>query len=159
MACQDKERPLLQAAPPLQSGSAAPPEPVGIPGAPHAPVGQEEGRVPRQKQRPAAQQLVEQRLLVVALGHLQRQRPWQGPVAAQQAEQLQVRTSTPKPRRTSLTWPTWLTSLRVCVHRERDSPGRSDDDSRARRRSRSYSPIRKRRRDSPSFMEARRITR
>ncbi|XP_077360969.1 uncharacterized protein srrm3 isoform X2 [Festucalex cinctus] len=44
--------------------------------------------------------------------------------------------------------------------RERDSPGRcdSDADSRARRRSRSYSPIRKRRRDSPSFMEARRIT-
>lgn len=43
--------------------------------------------------------------------------------------------------------------------REKDSPNRSDTDSRARRRSRSYSPIRKRRRDSPSFMEARRITR
>nr|XP_020468026.1 serine/arginine repetitive matrix protein 3-like [Monopterus albus] len=42
--------------------------------------------------------------------------------------------------------------------RERDSANRSDTDSRARRRSRSYSPIRKRRRDSPSFMEARRIT-
>ncbi|GLD73626.1 serine/arginine repetitive matrix protein 3 [Lates japonicus] len=41
---------------------------------------------------------------------------------------------------------------------ERDSPNRSDTDSRARRRSRSYSPISKRRRDSPSFMEARRIT-
>ncbi|XP_070412018.1 serine/arginine repetitive matrix protein 3 isoform X2 [Nothobranchius furzeri] len=44
------------------------------------------------------------------------------------------------------------------VSRERDSANRSDTDSRARRRSRSYSPIRKRRRDSPSFMEARRIT-
>lgn len=43
--------------------------------------------------------------------------------------------------------------------REKDSANRSDTDSRARRRSRSYSPIRKRRRDSPSFMEARRITR
>ncbi|XP_056295594.1 serine/arginine repetitive matrix protein 3 isoform X5 [Pseudoliparis swirei] len=42
--------------------------------------------------------------------------------------------------------------------RERDSQNRSDTDSRACRRSRSYSPIRKRRRDSPSFMEARRIT-
>ncbi|XP_067350552.1 serine/arginine repetitive matrix protein 3 isoform X2 [Channa argus] len=42
--------------------------------------------------------------------------------------------------------------------REKDSANRSDTDSRARRRSRSYSPIRKRRRDSPSFMEARRIT-
>nr|XP_019940962.1 PREDICTED: serine/arginine repetitive matrix protein 3 isoform X2 [Paralichthys olivaceus] len=42
--------------------------------------------------------------------------------------------------------------------RERDSPNHSDTGSRARRRSRSYSPIRKRRRDSPSFMEARRIT-
>ncbi|XP_055797500.1 serine/arginine repetitive matrix protein 3-like isoform X3 [Salvelinus fontinalis] len=42
--------------------------------------------------------------------------------------------------------------------KERDSPHHSDAD-RAHRRSRSYSPIRKRRRDSPSFMEARRITR
>lgn len=50
-----------------------------------------------------------------------------------------------------------MVSLVSC--RERDSPNRSDTDSRARRRSRSYSPIRKRRRDSPSFMEARRITR
>ncbi|XP_047235378.1 serine/arginine repetitive matrix protein 3 isoform X2 [Girardinichthys multiradiatus] len=44
------------------------------------------------------------------------------------------------------------------ISREKDSANRSDTDSRARRRSRSYSPIRKRRRDSPSFMEARRIT-
>lgn len=95
LAGQDKKRPLLQAASSLQSGSAAPPEPVGVPGAPHAPIRQEEGRVPRQKQRPAAKQLVEQRLLVVALGRLQRQRPQQGPVAAQQAEQLQVRTRRP----------------------------------------------------------------
>lgn len=51
-----------------------------------------------------------------------------------------------------------LTSC-ASFYRERDSPNRSDTDSRARRRSRSYSPIRKRRRDSPSFMEARRITR
>ncbi|XP_052385311.1 serine/arginine repetitive matrix protein 3-like isoform X2 [Oncorhynchus keta] len=41
--------------------------------------------------------------------------------------------------------------------KDRDSPHHSDAD-RAHRRSRSYSPIRKRRRDSPSFMEARRIT-
>lgn len=46
----------------------------------------------------------------------------------------------------------------VCSYRERDSPHYSDTE-RTRRRSRSYSPIRKRRRDSPSFMEARRITR
>ncbi|KAK3509315.1 hypothetical protein QTP70_028548 [Hemibagrus guttatus] len=43
------------------------------------------------------------------------------------------------------------------VKKERDSPHYSDAE-RTRRRSRSYSPIRKRRRDSPSFMEARRIT-
>nr|XP_046185812.1 serine/arginine repetitive matrix protein 3 isoform X2 [Oncorhynchus gorbuscha] len=41
--------------------------------------------------------------------------------------------------------------------KDRDSPHHSGAD-RAHRRSRSYSPIRKRRRDSPSFMEARRIT-
>lgn len=88
LAGQDKKRPLLQAASSLQPGSAAPPEPVSVPGTPLAPVRQEEGRVPQQKQQPAAEQLVEQRLLVVALGGVQRQRPQQGPVAAQQAEQL-----------------------------------------------------------------------
>lgn len=46
----------------------------------------------------------------------------------------------------------------MCLYRERDSSHYSDAE-RTRRRSRSYSPIRKRRRDSPSFMEARRITR
>ncbi|KAJ6655791.1 hypothetical protein lerEdw1_004844 [Lerista edwardsae] len=47
--------------------------------------------------------------------------------------------------------------------REKDNEPRTrhsdTEPSRARRRSRSYSPIRKRRRDSPSFMEPRRITR
>ncbi|KAJ8403856.1 hypothetical protein AAFF_G00347240, partial [Aldrovandia affinis] len=45
--------------------------------------------------------------------------------------------------------------------REKDSDGRAphdDTEKRAHHRSRSYSPIRKRRSDSPSFMEARRIT-
>ncbi|KAL4660599.1 serine/arginine repetitive matrix protein 3-like [Arapaima gigas] len=42
--------------------------------------------------------------------------------------------------------------------REKDGAHHTDAESRTRRRSRSYSPIRKRRRDSPSFMEARRIT-
>ncbi|XP_029105092.1 serine/arginine repetitive matrix protein 3 isoform X2 [Scleropages formosus] len=43
--------------------------------------------------------------------------------------------------------------------REKDGTHHTDAEGRTRRRSRSYSPIRKRRRDSPSFMEARRITR
>ncbi|XP_023688890.1 uncharacterized protein srrm3 isoform X2 [Paramormyrops kingsleyae] len=43
--------------------------------------------------------------------------------------------------------------------RDKDSAPPTDTEGRARRRSRTYSPIRKRRRDSPSFMEARRITR
>lgn len=96
LAGQNKKRPFLQAASALQPGSAAPPEPFGVPRAPHTPVRQEEGRVPQQKQHSAAKQLVEQRLLVVALCRLQRQRPRQGPVAAQQAEQLQVRTRRPR---------------------------------------------------------------
>ena len=57
-------------------------------------------------------------------------------------------------------WVVVAAKTATCVsRREKDSANRSDTDSRARRRSRSYSPIRKRRRDSPSFMEARRITR
>ncbi|KAA8586419.1 hypothetical protein FQN60_000255 [Etheostoma spectabile] len=124
----DKRRPLFQAPPPLQQGSGTPPEPVGISGMPPTHVGQEEGGVPEQTQPPAAQQLLEQRALI-----LDRDRVGFG-VAA-------------------------VVLMVFCLPcREKDSPNRSDTDSRARRRSRSYSPIRKRRRDSPSFMEARRIT-
>lgn len=93
MLKQDKRRPLIQAAPSLQSGSAAPPKPVGVSGTPHAHLWQEERGVPEQKQRAPAQQLLEQRVLVVAL-RLQRQRPQQGQVPAQQTEQLQVKHST-----------------------------------------------------------------
>lgn len=93
MLKQDKRRPLIQAAPSLQSGSAAPPKPVGVSRTPHAHLWQEERGVPEQKQRAPAQQLLEQRVFVVAL-RLQRQRPQQGQVPAQPTEQLQVKHST-----------------------------------------------------------------
>lgn len=94
MLKQDKRRPLIQAAPSLQSRSAAPPKPVGVSGTPHAHLWQEERGVPEQKQRAPAQQLLEQRVFVVAL-RLQRQRPQQGQVSAQPTEQLQVSTQRP----------------------------------------------------------------
>lgn len=92
MLKQDKRRPLIQAAPSLQSGSAAPPKPVGVSRTPHAHLWQEERGVPEQKQRAPAQQLLEQRVFVVAL-RLKRQRPEQGQVPAQPTEQLQVKHS------------------------------------------------------------------
>lgn len=152
---QVKGWPHDQTSPPLKPGSGASQEPLGDSRTSFIHIKKKEQRVPKQSQPPPAQQLLEQRPLVLTLG-LQRQRPRQGQIPPQQTEHVQVRRHT-----VILVLRSFCCHVTVVCgsHRERDSANRSDTDSRARRRSRSYSPIRKRRRDSPSFMEARRITR
>lgn len=151
---QGKRWPLFQETPPIQSGSGTPPEHISVSRAHVSQQSREQGKPP------TSQQLLEQWAFILALC-LQRQRTQQGQVPAQQAERLQVSRCLMYSRfiicsHWSMSLLVWL----ICVsHRDRESANRSDTDSRARRRSRSYSPIRKRRRDSPSFMEARRITR
>ncbi|MEJ1272647.1 malate dehydrogenase 2 NAD (mitochondrial) [Cricetulus griseus] len=91
------------------------------------------------------------------------------PVAQETSRPVSVRTG-PGPRRRDGAGgrqpglgPSWRRPLTTSrSHRDKDSEGRvrhaDTEAARTRRRSRSYSPIRKRRRDSPSFMEPRRIT-
>lgn len=89
---QDK-RPLLQAPPSLWSVSGTPQKSVGLSGAALAHVGSEEQRVPEQGEPAPAQQLLEQRPLILSL-RLQRLRPQQGQVPPPTGE-LQVRPHLP----------------------------------------------------------------
>ncbi|KAJ8368368.1 hypothetical protein SKAU_G00083960 [Synaphobranchus kaupii] len=92
--------------------------------------------------------------------HGTRQRSSPGSCSRSASRERESQTKSPHSRQNS-TSQTKSPHSRQNSTREKDSDGRTphtDTEGRAHQRSRSYSPIRKRRSDSPSFMEARRIT-